>query len=390
MRLATLILSICAPGALLAADCMSLISASRLQTVVLRDRKSIEADASTFCSEHSRSTRTSRSFNYKVAYESLRGAIGSGKASEAQVASNFCSSTQRDRFSTDAYESYIQSIAPGAYQAYAACMRFPQEMTFDLQAKTATELVMTVSFRPTTRTGTTARVSHLGSTGSSCEWQGKLLPGSEYSFGGAGTATLICRRQPTVQPRFVVVSRNDGVSTSMSIPWHVGPDGSDVPSLLDLRKDVRDLRTTLAEISEPIIVAYSGEKSQANTTTQIFDFAKRIADDDSLVQTGASWAFTAPKLGLYAVSVVFSLPYGPNGTGNISPFVTCSIEKRRTPESKSALVVGRHLFDTGCSLSTVVLLEQGSAVWASLGLAGAVAAQSFGHISIARVGGAEP
>ena len=54
----------------------------------------------------------------------------------------------------------------------------------------------------------------------------------------------------------------------------------------------------------PVAVLYRSDAGQSipNTTTTIIDFEDQVLDDDGLVTTGASWAFTTPLSGVYLVS----------------------------------------------------------------------------------------
>jgi hypothetical protein len=341
-----------------AADCLSMIRSSRLTAVSVLDSSEVRAAASQFCSAEGRRERRRGSFSLDFFVDKLPLGLNIGTSGEKQLSSKYCSSGDSLSASSLAYRTYVETIAPGAYDAYVQCVKLSQdEIEFELQGKIAKYLSLTVSFRPKSGPGNRALMSVTPAPGVSCKWQGQTFPRSEIELKGAAAATLSCTRESATEKHFVVLARTDGSGSTMSIPWEpFDSDGQPVYLMRELQERLSRTRDDVQRLlRKPILVSYEGSASLQNRVGYTFDFNRRLVDDEGLVTAGSDWKFTAPEDGLYSVDVVFSLPYPPEGRSNTSPYVACGINAKVTSDSQAISLANRHLFDTGCSLSSAVI-----------------------------------
>lgn len=233
----------------LAGECEELIALSKIATSVTQDQSSIEAHAKNYCSQYSKSTGSSKSLNVSASYKVLSGALGTSRSSFEDVASAFCDASNSYAARKDAYRQYVETIAPGAYDAYAKCKEAAHnDVRFSLEAHLPNEFIMLISFTPLNK-GQVADLAYETSSGIQCVWKinGKET-GGPTSLKEAATLPLLCKRANAGHTGFVtiIVSNSARPGNRFTFKWTASadvrcPNDSLCRIITDLEKRVADL-----------------------------------------------------------------------------------------------------------------------------------------------------
>lgn len=231
-----------------AQQCESLISLSKLSSTTIADKSAVEQHASNFCSEYSKSGGKSSSSSFGASYKFLSLSSANADTSVEAIASKYCSASSNFSQSSDAYKQYVDSIAPGAFEAYQQCIQLAsRDVRFSLSAASTlpSEFSMTVSFTGSGAANKSAEISANPASGISCTWDSKTRP--SVVLGTGQTTVLQCKRQEINRRGYVVVARTDGTKESMTIPWQAySKDGVPIDALSAFESRVRKLENDLA------------------------------------------------------------------------------------------------------------------------------------------------
>lgn len=269
-------------------DCESIIGLSKLTTATTSDKSAIEQHAANFCREYKQYVAAKRnsanasenaadnrrssssqsgstsSFSGGASYGVLSASMSQSKsgfnsaanassdyaynatssadaaASVDDIASKYCNATSDYSARDDAYRQYVESIAPGAFDAYKSCIEFSaKDLTFHVEPGSIlpTEFVMTASFKSSNSGVASADVEYSASNGVACTWNGE--PSTKKVIPTGGSAILKCSRADQEKPAFVTLVGTTVSSRSMVMPWTAYPkDGG----LVDLQGQIKELR----------------------------------------------------------------------------------------------------------------------------------------------------
>lgn len=234
-----------------AQQCESLIALSKVSSATVADKSAVEQNASNFCSEYSKSGGKSGSSSFGASYKFLSLSSANADTSVEAIASKYCSASSNFSQSTDAYKQYVDTIAPGAFEAYQECIQLAsKDVRFHLSANgiLSNEFSMIVSFAGSTGNNRSAVISANPASGITCTWDGSSNK-PEIELGTGQTTVLHCERKDADKRGYVIVARTDGTKESITIPWReYGKDGMPVDSLAALQARVRKLETELANL----------------------------------------------------------------------------------------------------------------------------------------------
>jgi hypothetical protein len=229
----------------MANDCSSVIALSRTQSSTIESSDDVRNQANRFCNEYTSENSRSRSANFGASYKFLSATFGSGDASEEQVASKYCSSSDASLAVSNSYEKYIDSIAPGAYAAYSQCVS-AKDMTFSIDTNSVLprQFALVVTFK---RAGLeSATLLSTPSQGVSCRWnRGTSNP---IVIRSPSSATLSCSRQDETKRAFVAIAMQNGTE-KFTVPWGAYTlDGVPTDLVALLRKEVAEAKGELANL----------------------------------------------------------------------------------------------------------------------------------------------
>lgn len=195
-------------------DCTAVIALSKISDSIVANSSEVRSNASNFCSEYEKFESGSESISAGASYKFLSGTFSSGSASLDEVASKYCSASNSGTASETAYASYINSIAPGAYDAYAACLSSSSPIRFLAGSVLPKEFSATVSNNTVGLGKATLRATP--SKGVKCFWDNKDIATVEIT--SPGTATMRCERENSDEKSFVTLARSDGDEV-INLPW---------------------------------------------------------------------------------------------------------------------------------------------------------------------------
>lgn len=151
-------------------------------------------------------------------------------------AEQICKSSDAKSVRTDAYQTYTESIAPGAFSAYERCLNSKLNLTFGEATVTKQEAIVTASYIPY-RTGEAAKLTAFGQGGAECSWYSNTtdqnLVGGSLLMDRPRTAKLKCtRKDPSLQSFVHIFDENVGTAedTSISLPWAPFKEGMPLSS----------------------------------------------------------------------------------------------------------------------------------------------------------------
>ena len=103
-------------------QCLGLIELSKLTSSQVKDEESFFALANNYCEENERRRTNSSIGSAGLSYGPFSASGSKANASDSLDHSSVCHAEKKDEASKGAYRSYVQTIAPGAYAAYEACI----------------------------------------------------------------------------------------------------------------------------------------------------------------------------------------------------------------------------------------------------------------------------
>lgn len=231
-------------------DCSSVIALSKTINTVVSDKSEVEQNAAEFCNEYSRHRGESSTYNYGAGFKFLSASFGGGNASVDEVASKYCSASDRSRATSNAFKQYIESIAPEAYSAYEQCLRLTdKDVKFNVNVGSVlpTEFSLTASFRSSTgQTSTT--IDYSSSQDVTCKWDGQI--GNRKIINNGTSSILKCNRGDQSRRSFVEVVWTGGGGVTLTLPWQAyNSSGIPVDSLTTLQQVVAGLRSQVNGLS---------------------------------------------------------------------------------------------------------------------------------------------
>ena len=259
-----------------AEDCSRIIEFSKVIHDDTLSQSSVQANANAFCNEYSKNTASNSSSNFGGSYATWAVSLGMSGADSASMASRYCSAANSGQANSDAYRSYVQTIAPGAFEAYEQCKRFSdQDITFDLSPKALLpkEFVIVAHFISSSGGVTSTDLSYASSGDVNCSWDGGRGPVKRLPTGNQ--TTLKCRREDASVSSFVSISRSNGPGGPMTLGW--GPydkNGFRLDLLATIQNQITTLQNQVKVISTTLasVASQSGVFSiKANGTRELSD-----------------------------------------------------------------------------------------------------------------------
>ena len=230
-------------------ECTDIISLSKLSSTTVENRNRLERHARNFCNVYSRSSSRGGTAQYGISYNVLSASMGSSNVSADTVASEYCDNSSGFTSREDAYEQYIETIAPGAYSAYEKCIEFSRNdviFTLDPASVLANQFTLTVEFTSRVRNAT-AEFSFSASNDVRCKWNNS---NSNEFVMQVGSTTLKCERDDTSRRSYVTVIRSNSTQSTITVPWQAYSNGVPTNLIVNLNQEysnfVRSFRGAIA------------------------------------------------------------------------------------------------------------------------------------------------
>jgi hypothetical protein len=258
--LAALILMILSTSCYADEECSGVIALSRIHQNVIQKHSEVQQNAEHFCSEYSQYQQSSATHEFGASYKFLSASFSSGTASADEVASKYCSASDRYSANKNSYEEYVESIAPGAYSAYEQCMQFnAHAITFKIDSSTmlARQFAINVVYKEIGKASTTLRATP--SSGVTCTWNDNAEP--TISITSPAVVTLTCQRSEIDKKAFVNIAQATGDAV-MNIPWPAYVDENVMVNAVDkLEQEVKSLQNEVGRLDKSSFIIGTGENS---------------------------------------------------------------------------------------------------------------------------------
>ncbi len=206
--------------------CLQLIKNSRTVSTTIKDETDFSDTVARFCKEYSRSIQSGESKNYDGSYKFLKLSLGQSRSNEDVLAKRYCRHDRDKDFRRASYKRYLETIAPGAYQAYLACIDSTEVSFSLLSPPTPSSLELVVQYRTDdSNASTTLSWSSPSRPNVNCIWENVEHQNSTTTSLASNRKTrLMCTRKdvraaPIAQPDHVNVVRIDGGKGDINIPW---------------------------------------------------------------------------------------------------------------------------------------------------------------------------
>lgn len=234
-----------------AQNCEALIGLSKVVSTVVSDKSSVEKHAENFCSEYSRSKASGGSTSFGVSYKFLSASLGRSDTSAEAVAAKYCSASNLEKAAVDAYQQYVETIAPNAYASYESCIAAGQSVRFGDATVLPEELGLSMSFVGLSTADTQATLSFVASRDVTCTWDAARA--NRVTVRAGGTAKLTCNRRDASRQSFVLISRVDGTqSRGFQINWRkYDKDGNVVDSVAALQARIEGVEQRVVALAAP-------------------------------------------------------------------------------------------------------------------------------------------
>lgn len=251
MRYALVVLSLSAilsfmPGVAGAQNdsCLSILQLSKTVETVVSNEESVEEHAASFCNEYFKTDNKSKSKSFGASYKFLAGSFAGGSASQESVASKYCSSASDGRQKKDAFKHYIETIAPGGFDALQTCMRLQQDIKFNIGGYLSDYFNMTVTFVSKARGLKNADIKVSPSPGVTCHWdKPSAAHADRTTLETGGKADLTCTRSDITKKAFVSVFATDIAENEMTLQWKAySAEGHPIASLEYLQSEIISLQ----------------------------------------------------------------------------------------------------------------------------------------------------
>ncbi len=252
------------PALASAEDCASVLALSRNQNSTLSSSSDVRLNATNFCKEYSSGNSKSRSSGFSARYKALAGSFSGSKASESEVASKFCSASDLSSAADNAYEIYVDNIAPGAFSAYQQCISNKViDFAIDPNSVLPNQFSMIVTFKQAGQQ--TANLLASPSQGVVCTWDDGIS--NKVAVTSPGSTTLNCKRTDAATKSFVAVAFQNG-SGKITVPWAAyTKEGVPIDLVQRLRDEVSSLGTEVAEAKAETAKARAALNAIATSAT---------------------------------------------------------------------------------------------------------------------------
>ncbi|WP_242183602.1 hypothetical protein [Sphingomonas sp. CARO-RG-8B-R24-01] len=229
-----------------AQTCNNLIELSRIRSSRITDNTSFHQFINNFCRQHSEAHTQGKSMSGGGSYEGFAANFGSSSMSADAIAGKYCSDTQSTQSRADAFQQYIEEIAPGAYTAYDNCLKMSYYLIgfgINPAAIGASSARFSVSNRSPS-SGNAESIAFTTSLGVHCNWSnpaGQASQGSSVVLRSNTTANLICSRNSASTLDSVSIFAATRADSEVVIPWDSYTDGVPDSLLQRLQKAIADL-----------------------------------------------------------------------------------------------------------------------------------------------------
>lgn len=221
--------------------CSEVLKLSALSSGSIQTSSSVEEKAANYCRDYQKTKGSGGSQGGNVGYAGFEVGYSSSSTSNKSVAEKICKSDSSGDARDDAYETYINTVAPGGFEAYQSCLGGQKDLTISIGASTPTHSPITISFRPS-NTDQKARVEFVLSSNVTCikKSTNGNVEGDDLQSGivinKAGSFGVQCNRDDQGEMGSITIldAESSNANSQLSVPW-TAYDKDGVPLALATR-----------------------------------------------------------------------------------------------------------------------------------------------------------
>lgn len=271
-----------------AQECESIIVFAKTSAVTVADSSAFATEAANFCNAYSKGATTSSDTNFGASYKFLAASFGQENASTETIASKVCSATNRSMANQNAYRQYVETIAPGAFDAYQACVSAKDSLQFKVNTASILpeEFDISAHFRPNVLRAS-AQLRYTKSQGINCQWIGTNGQGVTLTAGES--TTLHCVRADRTKPGFVKVINSAGPE-SLTLPWKkYDKDGNIVDTIASVSRELSKQKSAISALQSSIAANQAQLASNTSGIAELLNGTKLIIQPTNQCPPG--WVF---------------------------------------------------------------------------------------------------
>ncbi len=127
LSLVAVILSSCSYAS---ANCENIFALAKTKSNTVTNKSSFETMAANFCKEYASSRQSGKAMNAGGSYGMFSAQVGMSNQSAEAVASKYCSAQDSSKSDQSAYQSYAETLAPQAFDAYNRCTAASEDVQY--------------------------------------------------------------------------------------------------------------------------------------------------------------------------------------------------------------------------------------------------------------------
>lgn len=206
--------SLLIPSLCFANDCSDVIKLSTVASTEARGKNSWERTASRFCDKYFQEIARGNFASGNLGYSGFSVGGSSSSSNRSVTASEVCDATRSSKIVDDAYESYVRTIAPGAFGAYRACLNSSSPLQVKISAFNDKQAQIKIGYSTIVQ-GARGDVVVKPSDNVICDQDG------EGTMEGGTSKVFMCRRKNAEVKDFITVSDNkiSTLNSGLTIPW---------------------------------------------------------------------------------------------------------------------------------------------------------------------------
>lgn len=248
------------------ANCESILALAKNVSVAIVDAQKFNSQARDFCTEQKRTSGKSSSGSLGVSYGNVGLDAGGSSTKTSEIAEKTCDFNSGTNVSSDAYQNYIQTVAPDALPAYQACVKARDQgvITIAVTTVAANRMAVAVTNASLDNTPITRIFAFQGETNASCFWgNGGLFARKSLTLEGNRTAVLTCDRSDASKPSNVTVFAESRGDVPVGLTWGAYKGEEPVNELKTLAARLASAETALSMLMPGAVVAFNAKDCPA-------------------------------------------------------------------------------------------------------------------------------
>jgi hypothetical protein len=219
LSLVAVILSSCSYAS---ANCENIFALAKTKSNTVTNKSSFETMAANFCKEYASSRQSGKAMNAGGSYGMFSAQVGMSNQSAEAVASKYCSAQDSSKSDQSAYQSYAETLAPQAFDAYNRCTAASEDVQYVVDSGILErEFAVSLGFRSGHTGVSSADIEVTASKGLQCSIGGSSV--ANFNLATGGTRTVKCERTDPRTDGYVRFVNRSSAARPVTFPWPASP-----------------------------------------------------------------------------------------------------------------------------------------------------------------------